>query len=375
MDEWTDFTGNETDSAHFPTEEEIDSKSITYHTETIEKETIFNELESKLKQLDLLLDKNELEEASPLAEEIAELSTVFEKEDRLSSSFHKDATNLASIVHEKSGTLTAEEKNRLRGRLRNLRDSIRSSKERGVSPTEFKQHLEQLKEKENAIEQERSQLQELEERLNRKENELKQVFKDVSEQKKIIEENLSRAQDLKNERSQLTQWEVGDSIGGQFKNRKEELNESLSFWLKGSLASIVVLLIFSMILYIDISGGNNQGTTVLSKVTLILPVSIMLWFFVTNYSRQKRLMREYEFKETMAGSFRGSLEIVREDMSEDEGPHVGEFVVDTMDRIYSNPQQNLSQPEESGDQNQNQGQTGPLSQGAVAQILNRLGKK
>ena len=239
----------------------------------------------------------------------------------------------------------------------------------------MEKHLERLQEKERTIEEEHKQLQELEKRLNQKETELTQIIKEISNRKEEIEDARTEAENLEAIRSQLVQWEAGDAIGGQFKERKKELRKSLWGWLFGSLVSIAILLGFSFMLYKDISNASNQGTTVLSKITLLLPVSIVVWFFVTNYSRQKQLMREYEFKESMAISFRGFLEMLREDMSEEERPQIGEFVVNTMDRIYSNPQENLSQSQQSGNQNQNQSQTGPLSQGAVAQILNRLGKK
>lgn len=335
-------------------------------------------VEDFAKQLQFLessLHKNSYDEASNRAEELHDLATILANDKHISSSLYDDTIELLEEIGTKidGGGISSADLRRLVERVRNLRRQLSPPDEEYPIREPVQEYIEKLEQKEKTIDQQQDQLQELEERLDKKENELEQVFEEVSDRRDLIEDSLSKAKDLKDERSQLAQWEVGEAIGGQFKKRKDELSKSLSFWLKGSLASIAVLLVFSSMLYADISSGSSQGTTVLSKVTLLLPVSVLVWFFVSNYSRQKRLMREYEFKETMAVSFRGSLEIVRDEMADEEGPHVGEFVVNTIDRIYSNPQENVSQSEESG--NQNQSQNGPLSQGAVAEILNRLGNK
>lgn len=241
------------------------------------------------------------------------------------------------------------------------------------SQKQLEDFIYEIERKMNEMEQKQEQLKNLENRLNQKEDKINQVFEEVANRKEEIEEAQSEAKELKNIHSQLAQWKAGETIGGQFERRKQELKKSLRLWLGGSLVSIAILLGFSYTIYADISTGNGQSNILISKITLLLPASVAVWFFVTNYSRQKRLMREYEFKESMAVSFRGFLEMLREDMSEEERPQIGEFVVDTMNRIYSNPQENVLQSEEPN--NQNQDQNGPLSQGAVAQILNRLGKR
>lgn len=334
-------------------------------------------IQEGLPVLEESLQSGSLDEAARVANKLQELSKELAGKDEFDDVYHIKLQNLLNDVEEKvrDGNISSPEKRRIIGEIRELQDRYSLPTVEDPTRESVEEYIEKLEQKEKTIERQRSQLQEIEKRLQDKEKKLEQVFKEVSDRKEKIEETQVEAEELENTLSRLVQWEAGDAIGGQFEKRKQELNKSLTFWLKGSLVSIGILLAFSLGLYFDISSGDSQGTTILSKATLLLPASVVVWFFVTNYSRQKQLMREYEFKESMAISFRGFLEMLREDMSEEERPQIGEFVVNTMDRIYSNPQENLSQPQQSSNQNQNQGQTGPLSQGAVAQILNRLGKR
>lgn len=82
-------------------------------------------------------------------------------------------------------------------------------------------------------------------------------------------------------------------------------------------------------------------------------------------------MHEYEFKSNMALSLMGFREVLQEDIPDDEQSKVGEFVIETMDKIYSNPQQNIDQNGQEGqDANQN---PVPGGQAALAQAIKKLG--
>lgn len=158
--------------------------------------------------------------------------------------------------------------------------------------------------------------------------------KDLQQQTKQIHEE---TQSLKKTASNLIKREAGASIGSEFAERRNELENSLLWWKGGALASIIMLLIASTIIYQDISSTTVQGFTVVSKVALLLPISVAVWFTASHYGQQRKLMEEYEFKANIALSLMGFREILREELPEEERERTGDFVVDTMEKIYSDP--------------------------------------
>lgn len=60
-------------------------------------------------------------------------------------------------------------------------------------------------------------------------------------------------------------------------------------------------------------------------------------------------MEEYEFRARMALSLEGFREILRDERVSDDSEIVAEFVRDTMERIYLNPQENALNVDEGDD--------------------------
>ncbi|SEJ36761.1 AAA family ATPase [Halohasta litchfieldiae] len=140
------------------------------------------------------------------------------------------------------------------------------------------------------------------------------------------------------------------SLGKQFSERKDQLEQNLEYWKYASIGSILVLLLFAGFIYYDISTSTTTTIdTNIAKVFLILSVSVAVWFTVSNYRRQKILMEEYEFRARMALSLDGYREILRDEQISEDSEIVAEFVRDTMDKIYLNPQENALNLDEGGD--------------------------
>lgn len=162
----------------------------------------------------------------------------------------------------------------------------------------------------------------------------------VEEQEEDLAENQEELDRLLETASDLVKGQAGAYIGRQFEERKEELEKGLFWWKIASVLSIASLVIFSIYIYRDLASGSIEGITSLSTVSLVLPISVAVWFSVSQFNQQKRLMQEYEFKSNMALSLMGFREVLKEDIPEDEQVEVGKFIISTMDKIYSNPQEN-----------------------------------
>jgi hypothetical protein len=213
----------------------------------------------------------------------------------------------------------------------------------------------------NLIDEERKSLLELEAEFESRLEELENQHKEITEIR-------NEATSLREEYSQLVQWEAGDSIGGKlFEERKKKIQESSIAWLIGSFISIFLLIVASGFIYFDISSPAG-GTVMISKILLLLPISVAVWFTVTNYSRQRKLMREYEFKEGVSKSMMGFVESFRQSLSDEEEEKIGEFINQTMEKIYSNPQENIS------DGNSDDSEKNPIPRGAGPSLFDRIFK-
>lgn len=185
-----------------------------------------------------------------------------------------------------------------------------------------------------------SQLERLDELISEVESE-KSDIGNIKQEAETLEQEV---RDLKNLGSDLVEGVASASLGEQFEKRKQELEGTLRYWKAGSLASILFLISVSGLIYQDLSAGTGDDISLfLSKIVLILPASVLVWFTVSNYNRQKRLMHEYEFKKNVALSLMGFREMLENEVSDSDEEVITQFIVDTLQTVYSNPQENISQ--------------------------------
>ncbi|NHX41915.1 MULTISPECIES: hypothetical protein [Haloarcula] len=167
----------------------------------------------------------------------------------------------------------------------------------------------------------------------------------------------------------LLEKSTGAALGAQFSERKSELEESLKYWKVASILSIAFLLGSAVVLYYNIINGSADPLSNVSKIALILPISVAVWFSVSNYNRQKRLMEEYEFKARMALSLTGFREVLQDEIGDENDDLIAEFIIETMDKIYANPQINIQ-----SDKGSNQDMPLTNGQAPLVEFIKRLGK-
>lgn len=191
----------------------------------------------------------------------------------------------------------------------------------------------------NRLENDRNTFkQELEEVRSEREQLQKEV-NEFEDRQDAVGDLQSEVESLKQEASDLLQETVSGELAAEFENRKQDLQDTLRWWKGASFVSIILLIAFAIWIYFDITASEAATYGIFSKVALILPVSVMVWFSVSNYNRQKRLMHEYEFKKNIAVSMPGFRERLESLTSEDDQEVVAEAVLQTMNKIYTNPQE------------------------------------
>jgi hypothetical protein len=320
-------------------EEESDSVE-TDHTH---KSRAFREIEDGQKESNVsesVVDKrvlqnflNELEEAENLDIEIEEEKLM----------------NILENAVERQTLLD----NRIEEAWKSLNNSNRSADEK---INQIEDRLARLDEKESEVEEMLTQLSSERKKLGETQQEVEELKQDV--------------EDLRDLGSDLVKGEASESLGEQFQKRKNTLENSLWKWTVASLVSIAILIGASAYIYTDISSMSSESPIIfLSKAVLILPVSVAVWFSVSNYSQQKKLMHEYEFKKNVALSLMGFKEILEEEIPDENQEEVANFIMETLNTVYSNPQQNV---DGLGDRN-SQHSPLPAGQGALAELIRRGG--
>lgn len=167
-------------------------------------------------------------------------------------------------------------------------------------------------------------------------------IEEVNETRKDLESMLSRIRNIREALASVVEEELDTKIIAEFQNRREELSKSLRWWKFWTGLSVLALILSSSYIYIDINPGATSTSVAFSKILLLLPVLVSVWFSFHQYNTHKRLIEQYEFKTSMADSLMGFREILRQDFSEDQQERVGEFVIASVNKIYSNPDTDLS---------------------------------
>lgn len=221
----------------------------------------------------------------------------------------------------------------------------------------------------DGLERDREEFEEQIERLKDKENMVEDQIEKLEDKQSQVEELSDELETLKTEASDLLRESVAGKLAEEFGKRKDNLQHTLRYWKAASIMSILLLIGSSIWVYFDISSTASSSTVSLSKIALLLPVSVAVWFTVSNYSQQKRLMHEYEFKKNVIRSLPGFRERLEALLPDEKQEKVAEAVLYTMENVYSNPQQNI-------DNEQSSDEEVPLgnSQGSVSSLLQLINR-
>ncbi len=194
-------------------------------------------------------------------------------------------------------------------------------------------------------------------------------LENISQSWHKVESTQAQVRSIREALASVVEGGLDTKIVAEFKNRKQELEKSLRWWKFWTIASVLTLFGSSWYIYSDISDSDPTSTVIFSKALLIFPVLVVVWFSFHQYNRHKILIEQYEFKTSMADSLMGFREILKQDFSDEDQKQVGQFVIDSVDRMYSEPGTNSSATNQ-----QNRGQNQGMPQSNI-DLLQKLVNK
>ncbi|ATU08789.1 coiled-coil domain-containing protein [Methanohalophilus portucalensis] len=193
---------------------------------------------------------------------------------------------------------------------------------------------------------------ELESRHNRTESmvdTISEFHESINNYKESLDDHENKTQELiennKELESKITDLlssAVGGALGKTFGERKSELKDSEIFWKNATFVAILILFGAAGALYFEILSGVDETATIISKISLLIPASAAVWFTASNYNRERKLLEEYAFKSSLSLSLDSYRKVLNEELDGDERVKIAEFLINSMEKIYSSPLENIS---------------------------------
>lgn len=195
---------------------------------------------------------------------------------------------------------------------------------------------------ENNIQNNSTQVDSQSSKINSFFNEITEYETKLKDSEQELQRLLEENENLENKVRELLGSAVGGALGKTFGERKTELNKSENFWKWSTFISITSLLVAAILIYIDLLKGVSESPVILSKVTLLIPISAAVWFTASNYNRERKLLEEYAFKSSISLSLDSYRKVLNEELSDEEKHKISGFLIDSMEKIYSSPLENMS---------------------------------
>ena len=171
------------------------------------------------------------------------------------------------------------------------------------------------------------------------------LAKAEEETNNLINEN----KELDKKARELLGLAVGSALGKTFNERKDELKKSERYWNFATFCSMGLLLIAAVLVYIELYNGVAGNTVAASKISLLIPVSAAVWFTASNHNRERKLLEEYAFKSSISLSLDSYRKVLNEELSDNEKEKISDFLINSIEKIYSSPLENISKHSPDGD--------------------------
>lgn len=305
------------------------------------KKLLLHDLNLAYKVTDKIDYSQEIQDIKELKQEQNELLVVLDNAEEIASNISEFEEHMDQISTDAQGVLSDVEE---------LRSQMRSEVQEfeGFLETNHNEISNRRDKLENLADETDSMHQQVTEKIDRIEDLEERLSEDVDEADAIrstLNSLLDRAESLQNDVDDLLSGAISGALGNRFEDRKIELRRSSKFWAGMTILAVTVLIVAAWIIFQDIVGRADLGYTTLSKLALLLPVSVAVWFTARNYGRERKLLEEYAFKTSISLSLDGFREVLEKQISEQDATTIGDFLTTSMAQIYTNPLFNLAKAE------------------------------
>lgn len=268
-----------------------------------------------------------------LSEQLGELKEIREEQ--------QEATQVLQEAQDASGKI-----DQLHEKITNQKNEITGVVD---SAEEFQEDLNtaesQIKTTLQQVEKEAETVSEMHEDVLTKKKEIESYESRLEDNLSAVEERANRMDDQQEELDEvedridtLLNGAIAASLDKNFTARKKELETSATRWARLTFGAIIALIVGASVIFENITQAGGFGAGTISRVTLLIPLLVGVWFTSKNYSRKRRLMEEYAFKSTMAQTLEPSRKVLESQQSLDEtDAQLAEFMLVSMGQMFTNP--------------------------------------
>ena len=181
--------------------------------------------------------------------------------------------------------------------------------------------------------------------LQEKESKLTEVESRIIENNKQLEgyeierkRALDEAEGLINSAKQALEYKTAEGLSAAFNSQYTKANNSkvLSFWIAGAIACLGGAGYLGWYFMQSIN-ENNQWFIILGRI-LLLPIPIMGAVFCANqYTKQKNIIEDYAYKQTIAKSVVGFSEQLKKNGKDEDNSEYVDYIRKALTEIHKDP--------------------------------------
>lgn len=176
------------------------------------------------------------------------------------------------------------------------------------------------------------------EQINNYEDRLEDNLSEIEERSEQLNKQQEDINEIEGRIDTLLNGAVAASLDRNFSERKDKLERAENIWAGFTFTAIIGLIVGAFLIFENITQAGGFGAGTISRVTLLIPLLVGVWFTSKNHSRKRRLKEEYAFKSTMAQTLEPSRKVLESQESLDEtDAQLAEFMLVSMGQMFTNP--------------------------------------
>jgi hypothetical protein len=130
-----------------------------------------------------------------------------------------------------------------------------------------------------------------------------------------------------------------------FEERKKELQRSKMVWRNWFLADIILLLLLTLLAFVELAARMPFITVLWLQIALGLPLIYAAIFFHAQHNREREFLEEYSFKAVVARSLEAYREMLKDDVNSrrpEEKKKFLDFIIDSIKDLHMPPRTIIS---------------------------------
>lgn len=172
--------------------------------------------------------------------------------------------------------------------------------------------------------------------IKSEQNNLSEKFKELLQSIDNKEEFINSKNDFFTERvnylNDLIGSEVGASLFNTFKTRKDELNSGVTFWTWGVGITALLTVIWIVFLFYNVKIDELTVGSWLATTLKSIPAILILFFAISQYSRERSYQEEYAFKSAVALTLKAYADQLHSDENHDD------LIINAVAEVFRSPQ-------------------------------------